>query len=107
MSSGAGITVGLTIIFLPDVDPQRAYEVADTISKQKDREIAFNGMFSINISGTPLISESLLFTLNLADVNSVIDEVTSKLGLVRNEIRYQINPATHPVERPPPKGMIG
>jgi hypothetical protein len=92
----------LNIVFLADIDLQKAYLVGKEIATKKN--IPFNGIIPYILpTNPPLFAQSLSFIITSVDANILVDEVIKKLEISRASIRIALNPVPKAPEMQPIK----
>jgi hypothetical protein len=96
--------VYLTIVFLGDIDVQKAFMVGKEVAEK--RRIGFNGLsIYYHQLATPVITQSLVFIINSGEANSVIEETLEKMQLDLKAVRIVMTPIPQTVEAQPTKGQ--
>ena len=99
------LKVTLIVIFLVDVDLQKAYTVSYELAKKYDG--VFNGLFLYELpTRQPAICDNLNFTLPVSNINSLTGDLLLELRLERRFVKFQINEAPSSIAKPLPDGMI-
>lgn len=96
--------VYLTMVFLGDVDVQKAFTVGKEIADK--RQIGFNGLsIYYHQLANPVITQSLVFVIDSGDANSIIDETLKKMQLELKAVRIVLTPIPPSTEAQPTKGQ--
>jgi hypothetical protein len=83
--------VHLNVVFLTPIDFQKAYTIGLEIANNK--KATFTGINLFTFAGpNPRETQMASFTANSSDINAIIEELTSKLGLSSSNIRVTILP---------------
>ena len=95
----------LLVIFLVDVDLQKAYKTSQDLSKKYDG--VFHGLFLYELpTRQPIICDNLNFDLPIANINALVGDLLLELKLERRQVKFQITSSPSPVAKPLPIGMI-